>query len=62
MFRDAGLTSVEVQPVGFGAATIYSGIKTNADHAFDAVPKHHPIYNAALKGRSVLSKLTDKKR
>ena len=61
MFRDAGLTGVEVQPVGFGAATIYSGIKTNANHAFDAVPKHNPLYNAALKGRSLVAKLTDKK-
>lgn len=39
MFRDAGLAGVEVRPVGFGASTIYSGIKTSANYDFPAVPK-----------------------
>lgn len=43
MYRDAGLTAVEVRPVGFGAATIYSGIKTNADYDFEAKARTCPL-------------------
>ena len=43
MFRDAGLTAVEVKPVGFGAATIYSGIKTSADYDFEAAARRSPL-------------------
>lgn len=60
MFRDAGLTAVEVRPVGFGAATIYSGVKTRADYDFEAAARRCPlkkVEKAAVMARSVLAKL-----
>lgn len=61
MFRDAGLTAVEVRPVGFGAATIYSGIKTSADYDFQAPARQCPlnkVKKAAVCARNLLAKLT----
>lgn len=65
MFRDAGLTAVEVHPVGFGAATIYSGVKTTADYDFEAPARNCPlkkIEKKAVAVRKFLSKLTDLKK
>lgn len=62
MFRDAGLTAVEVRPVGFGASTIYSGIKTRADYDYQASARHCPlkkIEKGAVTGRRLVAKLTD---
>ena len=52
MFRDAGLTNVQVKPVGFGASTIYSGIKTSLDHDFEPVEKHSLFGTIVLKIKS----------
>ena len=62
MFRDAGLTAVEVRPVGFGASTIYSGIKTRADYDYQASARHCPlkkIEKGAVAGRRLVAKLAD---
>ena len=37
------LAAVEVHPVGFGAATIYSGVKTTADYDFEAEKRSCPL-------------------
>lgn len=61
MFRDAGLTAVEVRPVGFGASTIYSGIKTRADYDYQAQARHCPLKKAekgVVVGRRMLAQLT----
>ncbi|MEE0509658.1 MAG: class I SAM-dependent methyltransferase [Peptococcaceae bacterium] len=61
MFRDAGLTAVEVRPVGFGASTIYSGIKTRADYDYQARARHCPLKKAekgVVVGRRMLAQLT----
>lgn len=60
MFRDAGLVDVEVKPVGFGAATIYTGTKEASDDDVSILPKRHPLYRKALKGRSRLAQLMNK--
>ena len=62
MFRDAGLTGVEVRPVGFGAATIYSGVKTRMDYDFEAELSACPLRKlekGAAKVRGAAAKATD---
>lgn len=58
MYRDAGLTAVEVRPVGFGAATIYSGIKTSADYDFEAQARHCPL-RKVIKGATKVRSFID---
>lgn len=61
MFRDAGLAAVEVHPVGFGAATIYSGVKTIADYDFAAEKRSCPLQKlekGAVRARGAVAKLT----
>lgn len=63
MFRDAGLTGVEVRPVGFGAATVYSGVKTRADYDFEAELDTCPLRRlekGAAKARSLAAKACGK--
>lgn len=55
MFRDAGMTAVEVRPVGFGAATIYSGIKTTSDHEYTALPKQNGLTKGLVVARKGLA-------
>ena len=65
MFRDAGLTAVAVRPVGFGAATIYSGIKPNLNYDLEAPARQCPlkkVEKAAVKIRAVLAKLMGLKK
>ncbi|MDO4281612.1 MAG: bifunctional demethylmenaquinone methyltransferase/2-methoxy-6-polyprenyl-1,4-benzoquinol methylase UbiE [Peptococcaceae bacterium] len=54
MFRDAGLTSVEIKPVGFGAATIISGIKTGTGHDFAPVADKVSANKVLIKGRRMI--------
>ena len=57
MFRDAGLTAVEVRPVGFGAATIYSGIKTYADYDFAPESSAKKLKKGMLIMRRTITKV-----
>ncbi len=54
MFRDAGLVDVEVRPVGFGAATIYSGTKGPLDYDAVSYTESSLLHKLLVKGRSLL--------
>lgn len=50
-----------MHPVGFGAATIYSGVKTTADYDFEAEKRSCPLQKlerGAVRARGAVAKLT----
>lgn len=57
MMRDAGLEDVEAKPVGFGAATIYSGTKKDPLARRVPVQRCNPLEEVVFQVRLALKKL-----